>query len=198
MGERPQALCLWCGSLERHRLIYCSLSRELYTQRFDRPALVVDRDGALRALTDSVPSITTADLFREDVDVSLSLEEIPFPDASFDLVMANHVMDEVDNDLVALRECFRVLSDGGWFIAPVPSPLEVTRELDERRHDGKIRLAGRDYEQRYLDAGFVVKARFSSRDFGELADRYQLRVHEPGLAARDEQFTVYIKPRRGG
>ncbi len=42
---------------------------------------------------------------------------LPFADASFDVVFANHVLFFVEDVPAALRECHRVLREGGYFVA---------------------------------------------------------------------------------
>jgi SAM-dependent methyltransferase len=48
------------------------------------------------------------------------LERLPFPDASFDLVLTSDVMEHVRNDVAAHREIARVLRPGGHYIFTVP------------------------------------------------------------------------------
>jgi SAM-dependent methyltransferase len=48
------------------------------------------------------------------------LECLPFPDASFDLVLTSDVMEHVRNDVAAHREIARVLRPGGLYIFTVP------------------------------------------------------------------------------
>jgi SAM-dependent methyltransferase len=52
-----------------------------------------------------------------------SVEDIPFPDGSFDLVMCLNVLyhREVANDLDALREIARVLAPGGYLLLNLPA-----------------------------------------------------------------------------
>jgi len=47
--------------------------------------------------------------------------DIPFPDATFDLVMATDIIEHVDDDLRAVQEIKRVLAPGGQAIITVPA-----------------------------------------------------------------------------
>lgn len=49
--------------------------------------------------------------------VQVDVQEIPFPDNSFDVVIANHVLHHVQNIPLALAEIRRVLRPGGHFFA---------------------------------------------------------------------------------
>jgi SAM-dependent methyltransferase len=47
--------------------------------------------------------------------------KIPFPDQSFDLILATDIIEHVDDDLTALREIHRVLKPGGRALITVPA-----------------------------------------------------------------------------
>ena len=48
-------------------------------------------------------------------------EHLPFPDASFDLVLSHEVLEHVQNDVQAVREIVRVLKPGGRLVLFVPN-----------------------------------------------------------------------------
>lgn len=50
-----------------------------------------------------------------------SAEEMPFPDQSFDLVAALDVIEHCEDDLLVLRQCYRVCAPGGFLVATVPA-----------------------------------------------------------------------------
>jgi 2-polyprenyl-3-methyl-5-hydroxy-6-metoxy-1,4-benzoquinol methylase len=50
-----------------------------------------------------------------------TLEEAGFPDRSFDAVTMNHVIEHLADPLAALRECYRVLSAGGYLALVTPN-----------------------------------------------------------------------------
>jgi len=53
-------------------------------------------------------------------------EPLPFPDASFDLVLADWVLEHVDNPDQFAAEVRRVLKPGGWFCARTPNRWGLT------------------------------------------------------------------------
>lgn len=61
-----------------------------------------------------------------------SVDEIPFPDNLFDLVVASEVIEHVDNEtlLRGLKEIHRVLKVGGYFVGTVPA--------NENLHDNTV------------------------------------------------------------
>ena len=98
---------------------------------------------------------------------SLDLEKIDLPIKSVDVVIANHVLEHVD-DKAALVEIYRILRDGGRLIAtsPVVEGWQHTYENpdvgdDEGRniHFGQadhVRFYGRDIRDRIRAVGFAL------------------------------------------
>lgn len=52
--------------------------------------------------------------------VAGDLQDLPFPDASFDTVFCSQVLEHIPDPARALSECFRVLRPGGHLIGSVP------------------------------------------------------------------------------
>jgi len=61
---------------------------------------------------------------------------LPFPDDTFDRIIASEVLEHVTDDQQALREIFRVLKPGGTLAATVPSwlPEQICWALSEEYH----------------------------------------------------------------
>lgn len=67
--------------------------------------------------------ITTLDIIKlENVDIVHDLNDTPFPfkDNSFDVVMASHVLEHLDNYTICLKELKRILKTKGKIIIKVP------------------------------------------------------------------------------
>jgi SAM-dependent methyltransferase len=62
--------------------------------------------------------------------------DLPFPDGTFDHVVASEVLEHVSDDQRALRELFRVLKPGGTLAATVPAwlPENICWLLSEEYH----------------------------------------------------------------
>jgi len=78
---------------------------------------------------------------------------LPFPDASFDCIIAAEVLEHLWSDEAAARELVRVLRPGGRMAVTVPTrwPERVCWALDHHYHDtpgGHVRI----YRQRDLEA----------------------------------------------
>jgi peptidoglycan/xylan/chitin deacetylase (PgdA/CDA1 family)/SAM-dependent methyltransferase len=194
IGTRPNGLCPGCGSLERHRFIVSTVGPAIGRRARNRRALILAPDPLLGMLRSAFETVVTADIARDDVDLKFDLQKLPFKSGAFDLILATHVLDEIEDDRAALRECQRCLSEGGWLIAPVPILAgETTIELDERRSDGKIRLAGRDYLAQIAADGFVPVETFEPLDpsFASLDELRNIRT--PNCIMGTEGVVVFEK-----
>jgi ubiquinone/menaquinone biosynthesis C-methylase UbiE len=63
----------------------------------------------------------TVDLWKERPIIKGSAEELPFPDACFDVVYSSHVLEHVHNEEKALQEMKRVLKLDGVLIIGMPT-----------------------------------------------------------------------------
>ena len=171
MGTRLAARCPVCGSLERHRLIwlYCRAKTRLFDGRPKRLLHVAPEPCLMRELQriDALEYVG-ADLESRHATVKMDVTNIQFGDASFDVILCNHVLEHVVDDRKAMRELLRVLKPGGWAIMQVPVEGDTTREdpavvgaVERARLYGQhdhVRQYGRDYVERLRAAGFVVDA----------------------------------------
>ena len=127
-ATREPPRCVECLSLERHRQL-----RTVYA-RIPRDVL-----GGLEVLQMSPDlSVEPGWFARYEVSVfggdnSLDLEAIARPDACYDLVICNHVLEHVKHDRQGFRELLRIARPDGFVQVTVPTPYTraITREFDE-------------------------------------------------------------------
>ena len=127
-----------------------------------------------------------------------NIEAMSLPDASFDMVIASHVFEHVD-DRRAMDEVKRILRPSGVLVCMVPivegwentyenagvaSP--AARELYFGQND-HVRYYGRDFRLRLRDAGFSLDE-FTAD--GSLSPRYALIRGEKVFVARSGGTTV--------
>jgi SAM-dependent methyltransferase len=88
---------------------------------------------------------------------------LPFPDASFDRVIASEVLEHIWGDESAIAELVRVLRPGGRMAVTVPArfPERVCWALSHRYHDtpgGHVRIYRQhELERRLERAGLTMK-----------------------------------------
>lgn len=194
---RRGALCPSCRSLERHRLLWLCVSERIERERPRLLHVAPEPCFVPRLRTLLGERYVTLDLHATGVDVRATLEELPFAEARFDAVIANHVLEHVADDRRALAEVRRALVPGGWASLQVPIARDhaETREdpsvqsaRERRRRFGQhdhVRWYGTDYPERLRAAGFEVDASSVRERFSpEAVERYGLDPDEVWYEAR--------------
>jgi len=165
---RQNALCPGTLSLERHRLLWLYLDR--------KTSFLTDSIRVLHVAPEQVFykefksfshwNYTTTDLHSPLADVKADICALPFEDNSYDLILCNHVLEHIPNDLKAMKELYRVLKPRGTAILQVPLEEDrentfeddsITDQQERTRIFGQydhVRVYGHDYYNRLQKAGF--------------------------------------------
>lgn len=131
-----------------------------------------------------------ADLYPNHPDIQkIDATQIPYPDATFHVVIANHILEHIPEYHLALQEFFRVLHPGGFAILQTP----YSRLLHNIFEDPGIHTP----EQRYFFYGqenhtrvFGEKAFFNSLQ----AYHFQLEIHHHHQVLQDKNAQFYGVP----
>ena len=112
----------------------------------------------------------TADLESPLAKVKMDIHEIPFPENTFDVILCNHVLEHVNDDIKAMKEINRVLKPGGYalmqipFFSPVPETTFEDNSISDPRErekifgqDDHVRKYGRDYPKRIERSGLIAE-----------------------------------------
>lgn len=164
-------MCPSCGSLGRHRLDWLFLRERTNLLREPIRLLHVAPELSLGARFDALENVeyVSADYDSALADEQMDIRDIKYPDAAFDAIVCNHVLEHVDDDRRALSELFRVLKPGGWALLQVPigragqatyDDPSVMTDRDRQRLFGQydhVRIYGSDYPERLAEAGFDVE-----------------------------------------
>jgi SAM-dependent methyltransferase len=89
---------------------------------------------------------------------------LPFPDATFDVVITSEVLEHIQDDVAAIAEMVRVLKPGGRFAATVPAqlPETINWKLSDEYHapkspGGHVRIYSRtELTAKLRAAGLIV------------------------------------------
>ena len=171
---RPNALCPGTLSLERHRLLWLYLERETNFLNQELKVLHVAPEQVFFRKFKRFQNwdYTTTDLNSPLADVVADICDLPFQDNKYDLILCNHVLEHILNDLKAMTELYRVLKKGGTLIAQVPldegrpktfEDNSITEANERRRVFGQydhVRVYGQDYYQRLKSVGFSAEGVF--------------------------------------
>jgi SAM-dependent methyltransferase len=175
-GRLEHDVCPVCFSSSRTRLVHCYLARDSELRAGRELTRVLhfapERGIAQWLLRLQLVHYVAADLapdrFEYTSSTKLDVTRIEFPDAEFDLVICNHVLEHVPDDGLAMREICRVLKPGGRAILQVPISAMLTTTFedpaiidprDRERVFGQwnhVRVYGPDYTERLCQAGFSV------------------------------------------
>jgi SAM-dependent methyltransferase len=101
LPERPRILDAGCGS--------------------GRNMVELARRGTVTGVELSATSVTLARERGVGEVIAGSVLELPFPDASFDLIVSLDVIEHLQDDLSALREFRRAIAPGGALLVTVPA-----------------------------------------------------------------------------
>ncbi|MEO8194455.1 MAG: class I SAM-dependent methyltransferase [Gemmatimonadales bacterium] len=116
-------------------------------------------------------------------------ESIPFPDASFDLVMLDNVLEHVGDRPLTLREVKRVLKPGGLLYMVTPKPFSLYSLWNDPHYD----LAGLVLMPRRMQIWYFETIRgggSGTYDVGVIPTRWRIRK----LLA-DAGFRITVSPR---
>ena len=115
-GVRKHAMCPQCKALERHRLQYLVVSDFL-----------TKNDGLAMSMLHFAPEAffrgmfsqrfgkyETADLFMPGVNHKADLINLPFPDESYDVIYASHVLEHIKDDRKAIQEINQGMIEAEW------------------------------------------------------------------------------------
>lgn len=158
------ASCPQCDSHSRHRIFFLWLrDRYRIDQRKGR-AVIFAPERALAPIWETATGLRTFKIDIESgrgVDVIGDIMYLPFATDSADLLWCHHVLEQVLDDRVALRELRRVLRAGtGDLIVSAGEGSQLTT-LEFGRSDkalsGNRRSYGADFVDRLKEAGFSVE-----------------------------------------
>lgn len=169
--------CYKCGSTDRERLIYIFIKEKLqkyFPGKVKRVLHIAPEPQLIKVLPFlGFEEYICGDLYVEGYHYpefvqKIDLLKIPYEENYFDLIICNHVLEHIPDDLKAMREIRRVLSPEGIAILQVPlSKISLTTIEDNSIIDPKereiafgqfdhVRIYGQDYTYRLKNSGFKV------------------------------------------
>jgi predicted SAM-dependent methyltransferase len=199
---RLRAVCPYCGSLERHRLLYLYLRQKTNLFRADVSVLHFSPEqGIARALAAQKNLKYATSWYEPDrpADYHLDLTKLALPDNSWDVLIAYHILEHITDDRTAMREMYRVLKPGGWAALQVPTLDQPGTYEDATVVSGEdravkfgnsdhVRYYGwQDFADRLTEAGFEVTIERYAQQLSDSA------IREFALA-RNERIYIARKP----
>ena len=193
VNVRNNAMCPGCLALERHRLMWLYLNEKTNFFSDNLKVLHVAPEqcfhGKFRKYTNL--EYKTADLESPLADYKCDIQDMPFEDNSFNVVICNHVLEHVPDDKKAMEEMLRIMKPGGFAILQVPADFSreetfaddsITDPKERARIFGQydhVRVYGLDYPELLKQAGFVIDEENYTHTLTQVVkDRYGLNMNE--------------------
>jgi SAM-dependent methyltransferase len=198
VGRPPRwdARCLQCGSRERHRLVHLWVIEGGGNKLAGKRILHFAPEKTVMRQMRGNQLYETADLRQKGATHRVDISRIDLPDEGYDIVMAHHVLEHVDQDRAAMRELFRMLKPGGTALLSTPinparretyeNPAIVAPEQRSAHfgNEDHKRYYGLDFADRLEEAGFRVSLfRMKPEDevrYGLLRDEWIYVATKPG------------------
>jgi hypothetical protein len=159
----PNAACPRCDSHSRHRALFPWLRDEYRVSERRGLALVFAPEKALAPLWKTATNLRACKVDVEPgrgVDVLGDLMQLPFASGVADLVWCHHVLEQVGDDRIAMKELHRVLraNSGELIVSVGVGAQETTLEFgfSNQALSGNRRAFGADFAERLTAAGFNV------------------------------------------
>lgn len=200
-GYGENILCPSCLSTARERLVMACLQKYFSIQ--NKRILHFSPERHLFAYLHSVANVKTADIepgFYRDIDPGIERQDatsLTYPDHSFDLLIANHVLEHISEDVKAMREFFRVLKPGGSAILQVPYTTNVDRSIEmPTATDDASRSAyfgQRDHVRIYALEDYIARLQSAGFDV-QILPADELKHFERYATQPGEQFLLIRKP----
>ena len=170
--------CIKCGSTDKERLVFTYLKKINFFANTNKSILHMAPEPNLskQFFAHKFKEYICGDFFAPgyenvypDYVKNINILDIPYRDEYFDVVICNHVLEHVYDDIKGMSEIFRVLKKGGFAILQVP----ISYKLDKTYEDSSItepkareesfgqsdhvRIYGSDYVNRLNSVGFDVE-----------------------------------------
>ncbi|MDL1892081.1 class I SAM-dependent methyltransferase [Sphingobacteriales bacterium CHB3] len=173
-----QSRCPHCDSRSRHRGLVRYLDLHASELNHRRTLLFAPEGIILKSLRRiGIDILQTTDFILADVDFpGEDIQKLTLENASFDLVLCNHVLEHVADDQSAIRECARILSSDGIALFTIPGDYDKaeTWYFTSPDSNGHHRHYGLDVLTKFKNAFPFVEA-VDMSTFGSREDHIRYR-----------------------
>jgi len=169
-GFGENVYCPNCMSKNRERLLRAVMENLLDIK--NAAILHLSPEEHLYNYLKDKAKVTTADItpgFYKNIDRSIlqaDATKLPFSDETFDIVIANHILEHIPEDIKALKEFNRVLKKGGFAILQVPYSEKLKTTIEDPFIDNpelQERLYGqKDHVRIYALENYLERLRIAN------------------------------------
>ena len=142
-----------CHDRERHLLMYFKASGVLQMMKDAKILHLAPERHLQQFIRGALPAeYIQGDLYPDRPSIEkIDLHAVPYPANYFDFVLANHVLEHVQDDAKALTEIFRVLRPGGHAILQTPYSSTLTHVFEDvgiRSNEARLQAYGQEDHNR--------------------------------------------------
>jgi SAM-dependent methyltransferase len=171
-SKRPFVACPTRGCFSSERDRFTALFIEKNRVKYDKTLHIAPETNIQKILKKYSNNYICGDLYPEQYKhlhcIYLDATKLSFPDNTFQLVYASHILEHIPDDIKAMEEIYRVLTKKGVLIALIPQDLEkdtyednsIIEPEERKKHFGQsdhVRMYGIDFTQRLKKCGFYVQ-----------------------------------------
>ena len=164
-------ICPYCFSMARHRIVCHYFSEIFATRRAEAGSILIfgAEYSILKWFDRGGYHYTTADLFDRTADIKVDIQNTPFSDESWKLIICNHILEHVPDYKKALQELKRILANKGILEITVPTDrnfdsvyedVSIINKKERVKAFGQydhVRVFGNDFEKTLIESGFSVE-----------------------------------------
>ena len=142
--QRQDVICPFCYSAPRQRILADWAEDNTELLRRSKVLYFAPEYSMMKWFDRNRIKVTTADLYDKNTDLKLDITKIDLPDSSYDMVIANHVIEHVSSYADAISELRRILKPDGVMIIsfPIDPELDTVCEQEANTVEDRIRLYG--------------------------------------------------------
>jgi SAM-dependent methyltransferase len=196
---RENAMCPGCLALERHRIMWLYLQQKTNFFTGQNKVLHIAPEQCFLKRFRNLKTLEyhTADLVSPLADYKCDVQDMPFKENTYDVVICNHVLEHVPDDKKALAEILRILKPGGYAIMQIPADFNRKETFEDNNITDKkerteifgqydhVRVYGLDYPEIIKKEGFVIdEPNYTEQLSSEEKEKYSLGMKEFMFAAK--------------
>lgn len=188
--------CPSCGGHDRERHLFLYMQAAGFFKKMEGKSVLhfaPERHLAAILQASKPGKYIKCDLFPVSGDVMrVDMLSMDFPDNTFDMLIANHVLEHVEDDVAALLEIYRVLKPGGYAILQTPYCEKLCKSwsdpgvdsdaarLEAYGQEDHVRLYGKDIFDIFESSGLISCVKYHEELLSDIrADVYGVNKKEP-------------------
>ena len=186
-SKRPFVACPTPGCFSSERDRFTSLFIEKNRIKYNKTLHIAPEANIQKILKKYSNNYICGDLYPDQYKhlhcIYLDATKLSFPDNTFQLLYASHILEHIPDDIKAMQEIYRVLDKKGLFIALIPQRFDkdtyeddsILEPEERKKHFGQsdhVRIYGLDFSQRLKKCGFYVQI-YCHRSISTIVDKME-------------------------